>query len=96
MKQKQIVTDMRRPSHREVDKKIKTAKTAVKEGLIYLENPIVITQDLIELGLQSNELETILLILLDEITYSDYAGYRPPQKSYKSKIIGCELFAFSW
>ena len=34
--------------------------------------------------------------LLEEISPADYAGLRPPQKSYERAIKEKELFAFAW
>jgi len=33
---------------------------------------------------------------LEEITANDYAGSRPPQRSYEKAIAGMDLFAFAW
>ena len=59
--------------------------------------PDVVAADAINLGYQIINLKSVLLSILEEIDVKkNYAGSRPPQKSYESKILGYELFAFSW
>jgi hypothetical protein len=38
----------------------------------------------------------LLSVALDEITVEDYAGARPPQKSYEPATRNVDMFAFSW
>ena len=59
-------------------------------------DPVVIAADAIELGYQASQLQDVLKFILEEIGPQNYAGYHPPQKSYKSEIRGLELFAFRW
>jgi len=89
---------MQRPSHKELFQKIKIAKKAVNEGRVFLlddqEESIIF--DAFELGYEvENELLAILSDLLAQTKPEDYAGDRPPQKSYEKDIEGFELFAFS-
>ena len=76
--------------------KIKQAKSAIEENLIFLINPDVIATDAIELGYEVSKLDRILSIIMKEITFENYVGTRPPQKSYENEISGAELFAFRW
>ena len=76
--------------------KIKQAKKLVSANSIIIIDPVVIAADAIELGYQIIDLQKVLLTVLEEITPKEYAGYRPPQKSYKPEIIDLELFAFRW
>jgi hypothetical protein len=49
-----------------------------------------------ELGIViEDDLEELLLELLDNSCFNNYAGGRPPQKSYQQTIHGAELFAFA-
>lgn len=77
--------------------KIKAAKQAVSKGLIILldDQEESIISDALELGYEvENELIDILSDLLSRTKSEDYAGTRPPQKSYEREIKGLELFAF--
>ncbi|MBW1893996.1 MAG: hypothetical protein JRI91_09910 [Deltaproteobacteria bacterium] len=87
---------MERPSGKELYNKIKQAKEAVSNNLIHIIDPAVVAADAIELGYQAVNLKNVLSDILEEIGPNHYAGYRPPQKSYKSEILGLELFAFRW
>ena len=87
---------MRRPSDRGLFNKIRQAKTAVKNGAILTVDPIVIAADAIELDYQVGDLNGVISTILNEIRPSNYAGQRPPKKSYKPEIKGKELFAFRW
>ena len=44
----------------------------------------------------AGEIWKLIYELLEEIDPSDYAGTRPPQKSYEKAINNRELFAFTW
>jgi len=88
---------MQRPSHKELFQKIKIAKKAVNEGRVFLldDQEESIISDAFELGYEvENELLAILSDLLAQTKPEDYAGDRPPQKSYEKEIEGFELFAF--
>lgn len=86
---------MNRPSKKELFNKIRAAKNAVTHERIEIIEAEVIAADAIELDYDvETELKTILENLLSHITPDDYAGSRPPQKSYESKIQGLEIFAF--
>jgi hypothetical protein len=86
---------MKRPSEKEIDKRIREAKQALAEGRIALLNPQAIAADALELGyILGEELEALLSDLLDLIEPAQYVGTRPPQRSYEQTIKGLELFAF--
>jgi len=86
---------MKRPSHKELYKKILEARKAVANGLINLINQDAIVCDAIELGyLIELDLIGVLTSLLNEITPNNYAGKRPPEKSYERQIEDLDLFAF--
>ncbi len=86
-----------RPSHGELNKKIKTVKAALisKNGIYANLNKAV--GELYELEMESdNQIWKLISELLDEIEPKDYAGGRPPQRSYEKTIENKELFAFCW
>jgi hypothetical protein len=86
-----------RPSSRELYNRIEEAKASLKEreGLFANAAKIVGELNHLEIG-DSAEVWTLIKELLDEIEPTDYAGTRPPQKSYEKATASCELFAFSW
>ena len=86
-----------RPSVRELHKRMAEAKEALGKGLGVFAIPEKAVGELNELEI-GDAAEVWLLIreLLEEITENDYAGTRPPQKSYEKTIEGADLLAFSW
>ena len=87
---------MNRPSHKEINRKLKQAKEAVSENQFSILNPVIIAADAIELGVDLQNSSFILIDLLEEITPNHYAGQYPPQRSYEHDIEGYELLAFRW
>ena len=87
---------MDRPSHKEINRKIKQAKEAVSENQFSILNPVIIAADAFELGVNLQNISYILIDLLEEITPNHYAGQYPPQRSYEHDIEGYELLAFRW
>ena len=87
---------MNRPSHKEINRKIKQAREAVSDDQFSILNPVSDAADILKLGFTIEGISNILANLLDEITPDDYAGGYPPQKSYESDILDCELFTFRW
>ena len=65
---------MDRPSHKEINRKIKQAKEAVSENHFSILNPVIIAADALELGVDLHNISYILIDLLEEITPSHYAG----------------------
>ena len=87
---------MKRPSHREINGKLKQAREAASEKQIAFVEPSVIYSDLLDLNFLVTEMTARLPDILSEIRPGDYQGERPPAKSYKRSILDCELFAFRW
>jgi len=87
---------VKRPSYKELNNKIQKAREAVLESRIYILDQEIIAADALEIGYLVKEISNVLSVILNEITPSNYAGQRPPQRSYEDKIKGCELFAFKW
>lgn len=87
---------MDRPSHKEINRKIKQAKEAVSGNQFSVLNPVIIAADALELGLNLQKISYILSGLLEEITSNDYVVQYPPQRSYEHDIEGYELLAFRW
>ena len=82
-------------SHKELSKKIKTAKKIVSEGDVRVLNRAAMIADALELGyLFENEFSEILSDLLNNTEPEHYTGTKPPQKSYETDILGLEIFAF--
>lgn len=87
---------MNRPSHKEVQGKLREARVAVGSESVFLIDQEAMAEDAIELGYDiGTELLYVLADLLEAISVGDYAGARPPQKSYKDDIHGLELFPFA-
>jgi hypothetical protein len=87
---------MDRPSHKEINRKIKQAKEAVSENQFSILNPFIIAADALGLGVNLQNISYILIDLLEEITPNHYVGIYIPQRSYEHEIEGCELLAFHW
>ena len=87
----------KRPSDRELTKRLKEAKEFLKNRQGVFANPSKAVGELndLEIG-DSNVVWLLIKELLEEISPKDYKGSRPPQKSYEKAIAGLELFAFSW
>lgn len=85
----------KRPSYREIDRKLKAAASAVKSGNVFLIKQEIIASDALELGyLIDEELHGILSELIEVACPDDYRGTKPPQRSYEKEIKGLDLFAF--
>lgn len=87
----------KRPSDRELIKRLNEAKEFLKNGHGLFANPSKAVGELndLEIG-NTNDVWQLISVLLEEITPADYRGSRPPQKSYEKAIVGLELLAFSW
>ena len=87
----------RRPSDRELDKRLNEAKEFLKDRHGAFANPPKAVGELNDLDIgDTNDIWPLIRELLEEIAPKDYRGSRPPQKSYEKAIIGLELLAFSW
>ena len=87
---------MDRPSHKEINHKIKQAKDAVSDNHFSILNPFIIAADALELGVDFQHISYVLIDLLEEIIPAHYVGQHPPQRSYEHEIEGCELLPFRW
>ncbi len=86
-----------RPSHNELSGKLKAAGEAVKNNRIAVVKGMekALVTDALDLGYDiRTELRTVLSDLIARTKPENYAGGRPPKKSYKGEITGQELFAF--
>jgi hypothetical protein len=85
-----------RPSHKELNTKLHAAMSAVQENRIILVEPRIIVAHAVELGYSiQHELQQVMLELLQHTGPEHYAGQRPPQKSYETRIHLLDLWAFS-
>jgi len=82
------------PSRKTIIGKITLAQRTSKKGDILLVTPDIIVADLMDLGHNVDEIPNILYELLENTNPNDYAGTRPPQRSYEPVISDCELYAF--
>jgi hypothetical protein len=87
---------MKRPTYSEIQGKIKQAKEAIGRGEFRVLKPSIVALDAFELGIQIEEMTSVLIELLDEIKPGNYAGTYPPQRSYEDGIFQRELLAFQW
>ncbi len=87
----------KRPSDRELIKRIKEAKESLNNRPGVFANPSKAVGELtyLEIG-DADDVWQLIRELLEEIAPKDYIGSRPPQKSYEKSIAGLELLAFSW
>lgn len=87
----------KRPSDRELIKRINEAKEFLTNRCGLFANPSKAVGELSDLEIgDANEVWPLIRELLEEISSVDFVGTRPPQKSYEKAIAGLELFAFSW
>lgn len=87
----------KRPSDRELAKRLNEAKEYLKNRHGLFAHPSKAVGELNELGIGgTNDVWQLIRELLEEISSKDYMGSRPPQKSYEKVIAGLELLAFSW
>lgn len=87
---------IKRPAPRELYERIRQASESLDEGSIYLVEVEPIIADALDLGYEIAEIAKVLKRLVNELSHKDYAGTKPPQRSYKGPILDCELYAFSW
>ena len=88
--------EMSRPTHKEINRRLKEAKEAASENRISILSPVSVGADALELGLDFENISNILIEVLNEITPEHYVGLFPPQRSYEDQIKHCDLFAFRW
>ncbi len=87
---------MKRPTHKELSKKLREAQSCAEEDRIMLMNPTSLAADALNMGYMMDELSQVLHNVLDEIQPENYVGMSPPQKSYEQEINGADLFPFRW
>ncbi len=86
---------MKRPSHKELSGKIRSATTAVAEKKVRYTDAFTLAFDAMELNYDfKQDFLLILNDLLSVVTSSDYKGTSPPQRSYEKVIRGLDLFPF--
>lgn len=86
-----------RPTTRELYKKIREAKTCLREQPGLFAHPAKAVGELEALDImETKDVWELILTFLEEIEPGDYAGTHPPMWSYEKTIEGKELFAFSW
>lgn len=87
----------KRPSDRELIKRLNEAKECLKSRHGVFANPSKAVGELNDLDIEdANDVWLLIRELLEEISPKDYRGSRPPKKSYEKVIAGLELLAFSW
>lgn len=87
----------KRPSDRELTKRLNEAKDFLKNrhGVFAEISKAYGELNDLDIG-NSDDIWDLIKELLEEISPNDYAGTRPPQKSYEKTIVDRELLAFSW
>jgi hypothetical protein len=84
-----------RPTHKELSNKLRKTKELLGGGCIDILEPQVVLADSFELGYSFQlEFKAIVEEILDLAEPNNYAGSRPPLRSYETQIKGAELFAF--
>ncbi len=86
---------MKRPTHKELNNKLKQAWAFVRNAQVFIINQAALAVDALELDYSiDSELLEVLNELLENTSPTDYSGSRPPQRSYEDEITGLNLFAF--
>ena len=83
-----------RPSFKELNNKIRQAKSAVIERKVLILDYEVVLADSFALEFEIGEIHEVLSEVLHGISPKDYAGTRPPQRSYEKEILEQDLYAF--
>jgi hypothetical protein len=79
----------KRPSDRELIKRLNEAKEFLKNRHGVFANPSKAVGELNDLNIgDANDVWLLIRELLEEISPKDYRGSRPPQKSYEKAIAG--------
>ncbi|WP_291319066.1 hypothetical protein [Desulfonatronospira sp.] len=86
---------MNRPTPREILNKLQKARETLQDKRLFLIDQDTIAEHAIELEYDiDHDLHQVLQELLSLASMGDYAGSRPPQKSYKGDIKDLEIFPF--
>ena len=83
-----------RPSFRELNNKIRQAQKAVIERKVVILDYEVVLADSFDLKFEMGKIHEVLSEVLHEISPGEYAGTRPPQRSYEKEILDQDLYAF--
>lgn len=93
MKEKKV----KRPSNKEVNRRLKDAQEALDGGCALFSNQSKVVGELMDLDIEdSSEVWPLIRRLLNEIKIDDYEGWYPPQINYEPLGKGLELWAFCW
>jgi hypothetical protein len=85
-----------RPSNKELEQKIKLARSHFEQDRWLTVDETVFLSDCRQIGLFTYfDRIDVLNTVLNCVNYSHYVGKRPPQKSYIDTIKEMELFAFT-
>lgn len=88
---------MRRPTTKELTGKISRVREFLAEAAWAAADPLKLALNFAELDLVSTDEQLqALRVASAEIATRDYAGGRPPQKSYEEATKDLEMYAFSW
>ena len=86
-----------RPSHKELTKKLNTARSLADCANYFFVDPGKVAPDLAELNLFStDEIKCGVSSALREATARDYKGKHPPERAFEHLVLGKELFEFAW
>ena len=92
-----ILWNLERPTYRELDLKIRTARRLLEMKRWAPADPVKLVANFTDFDLAlPNEQENALMKAVSEIRAEHYAGGRPPTKSYEPATAGAEMFAFVW
>jgi len=92
-----VIKTVNRPSAKEIDKRLKEAKDALRNRRTLFANPSKVVGELARLEIDdSDDVWELISLLIDELQLCDYAGGHPPQKKLRNSIADCELWAFTW
>ena len=80
---------MKRPSPREIDKRLKEAMEALQDGNAFYANQGKAVGELMELNIgDSSEVWDLIIQLLNEIKVENYTGQYPPKVNYEPQGKG--------
>lgn len=87
---------MKRPSVRELNRRIAAAKEAIEDGKCKFVSRGKAFGELTDLDVSTEEVWELISVCLEEIGPENYDGGRPPEKAYEKRIRGKDLFPFAW
>lgn len=87
----------KRPSPHELTRKLAQAHEFLENRHGIFAEPLKNYGEINDLDIDdSDEIWSLIKLLIKEIKPEDYIGTRPPMKSYEKSVFGHDLFAFSW